>query len=35
VASIEPVDLGRSVLAPKTQDPGVTCDDDHCPQKTM
>ena len=35
VASIEPVDLGRGVPAPETEDPGVTCDDDHCPEKTL
>ena len=30
VAPIQPVDLGRGVFAPETEDPGVTCDDDHC-----
>ena len=34
VTPIQPVDLGGGVSAPETEDPGVTCDDDHCLEKT-
>jgi hypothetical protein len=30
VTPIQPVDLGGGISAPETEDPGVTCDDDHC-----